>query len=126
MPNEITKKTIVLKSERDRETTLKAIAERGGRVVHDSGQRVLVIEVPKRTRLKDKLLPTTKIVKINGNVKRAISRPSKHETLFIDALKLRTSRKFINEKMQREPGSTPEEQKMFETSDFLGDDLNTL
>ncbi len=126
MANEKTMHTIVLKEKQDREKILKALKERGGKVVHDSGERVLIVEVPKRTRLRGALPRTAKLLRLRDNVKRVITRPSEHELLFIDALKLKNSRAFINEKMRREPGSTPEEQEMLLESDFIEGDIDKI
>ena len=126
MEKEKTKHTIVLKSKNDREKTLKALIERGGKVVHDSGERVLIVEVPKGTKLRQKLPATSKLLLLNSNVIKEISRPSEHERLFIDALKLRTSKAFIEEKKLRIPGSTPEEQEMMLESDFIEGDIDKI
>lgn len=128
MPTEMTKRTIVLKEKREKEEILKLLSESGGKVIHDSGERVLVIEVPKNneSKLKASLPNTSSLLRLtdHDNIKRNIIQPSPHELLFIDALKLRTSESFINEKRLRKPGSTPEEQKMLLESDFLGDDMS--
>ena len=111
----------------ERENILKLLAESKGRVLHDSGERVLVIGVPKgkETKLKAVLPTTSSLLKLTDdkNIRRKVTRPSSHERLFIDALKLRTSKKFIDEKKLRKPGSTKEEKEMLKVSDFFGDDM---
>lgn len=125
MPIETTEKTILLKETRDRENILKHLAESGGRVLHDSGERVLVIEVPmnNESKLKASLPTTSKLFRLTDseNVRNKIAQPSPHELLFIDALKLKTSESFINEKRMRKPGSTQEEKELLQESDFLDD-----
>ena len=125
MSQKVSKRTIVLKETKEREEILKALAESGGKILHDSGERVLVIEVPEDNKVKLEIsLPRTSgLFKLadNKNIIKKITRPSEHEQLFIDALKLRTSETFINEKKLRKPGSTIEEKEMLMESDFLDD-----
>ncbi len=118
--------TIVLKNRQEKEQILKVLSERGGKILHDSGERVLIVEVPKRTRLKRALPRTSKLLRLRENVKRVIIQPSERELLFIDAQKLKNSRAFIKEKKERVPGSTPEEQEMMLESDFIEGDINKI
>lgn len=125
MPREVSKRTIVLKDKRERKKILKLLTESGGKILHDSGERVLVVEVPKdkKDKLETSLPSTSGLFKLadNKNIIKKITRPSEHEQLFIDALKLRTSEAFIKEKKLRKPGSTIEEKEMLMGSDFLDD-----
>jgi hypothetical protein len=126
MSKEKTQLTIVLKDKGEREAIRQALSERGGKILHDSGERVLIVEVPKRTRLKNALPKTSKLLRLRDNVKRVITRPSIHELLFIDAMKLKNSRAYKLERMLREPGSTPEEKEMMIESDFIEGDINNI
>ena len=103
---------------------LKTLSKIGGKTLHDSGERVIIVEVPKTTRLQEVLPKTTKLLRLQDNARKAITKPTEHELLFIDALKLKYSEAFIKERKQRKPGSTPEEQAMLQESDFIEGDMD--
>lgn len=125
MPRKTVQHIIVLKEKQERDKVLKVLEKEKGKVLHDSGERIIIVEVPEINKMEERLPSTIKPLKLkeSNRIKSEISQLSQHELLFIDALILRSSEKFINEKKLRKPGSTKEEKKMLEGSDFLGDDM---
>lgn len=125
MPRKTVQHIIVLKDKQERDRVLKVLKKEKGKVLHDSNERIIIVEVPKINKMEEILPNTIKSLKLkeNNRIKSEIPQLSQHELLFIDALKLRTSEKFINEKKLRIHGSTQEEKDMIRTPDFFGDDM---
>ena len=142
MENTKNQRTIVLERKQDRAKTLRAIAASGGKVLHDSGARILIVEIPADINIKETLEKGSSVkktiikgVEINGiliqkseiknldNIfKKQKKRLTEQEHLFVNAMELRFSPEYIKERALRKPGSTPEEQLNFEGSEYLGDD----
>jgi hypothetical protein len=99
----------------DRSKTLNAIKNSGAKVHHDSGGRLIVVNTEKVEKELMKLLPGAKLIPIDEKLSEAIAdldlEPS--ESLFIEALKIRSSKSFREAKKKRKPGESPEEKEMF-------------
>lgn len=101
----------------DRARALNAIAAAGAKVRHDSGGRLIVIDARKAAQdALAKSLPTARLVAVDADVKRSISRLDETESLFLDALKIRMSKSYRARKRRRRFGETPEEQALFDAS----------
>jgi hypothetical protein len=111
-------RTLVLDAKKDREKVLKNLEDTGVKVVHDSGERVLEVELPEKneTDIKKTLPNIAKLVVSSSDVPRKLPKLSDNEKLYVDALKLRTSKAFIDERKRRKPGSTKEEKELFQAS----------
>lgn len=109
-------RTLVLDSSENRGVALQALRESGAKVLHDSGERVLVVEVPEEPLLRERLPGTSRLLELRGDAKKELPRASDNELLFVEALQLRASPAFQEEKRRRAPGSTPQEQLLFQAS----------
>ena len=102
----------------DRSKVFTAMAAVGARVRHDSGGRLMVIEVPEGAeRALAERLPGARLLPVDADVKGEIADLDPTESLFLDALKLRTSDSFREAKRRRKYGETPEEQLLLTASD---------
>jgi hypothetical protein len=124
MSKEKTQHTIVLRDMKEREKVLKALSKCGGKPLHNSNERIIIVEVPETVKLRKELPKTAKLLRLQDNIKKEISRPSEQELLFINSFKLKYSDAFIKEKKQRKSGSTPEEKAMLQESDFIEGDMD--
>jgi hypothetical protein len=103
----------------DRQKELRAISNAGAKIRHDSGGRLILIEVPEGAekgllqRLRDAQLvsPDTDVTALLKNL-------DPNETLFLEALKIRTSKSYREAKKKRKFGETPEE-KMLTTGSCI-------
>jgi hypothetical protein len=103
----------------DRSKVLNAIAASGARLRHDSGGRLMVVEVPEEAeQALAERLPNVRLLPVDADVKDEIADLDPTESLFLDALKLRTSDSFREAKRQRRFGETPEEQRLFTAPDI--------
>ena len=101
----------------DRARAINAIAAAGAKVRHDSGGRVMVIDARKSAEdALRKSLPDARIVAVDADVKGSIPRLDETESLFLDALQIRTSKSHRARKRRRRFGETPEEQELFDAS----------
>ncbi|MHA2423925.1 MAG: hypothetical protein ACXAEF_04005 [Candidatus Thorarchaeota archaeon] len=97
----------------DRRKALKAISSSGAKVIHDSGGRLIVIEVPEEAEEKlDELLPEVRIESVDSDVRDSITDLDSTESLFLEALKIRTSKSYREAKKLRKVGDTPEERDL--------------
>lgn len=95
----------------DRTRELLAIAAVGGRVRHDSGGRLMLIELPEGAEAKLKmLLVSAKLAAPEGDLKGVSSNLNAGEKLFLEALRIRHSPDFRERKALRRFGESPEEQ----------------
>ncbi|MFX0185308.1 MAG: hypothetical protein ACFE95_19675 [Candidatus Hodarchaeota archaeon] len=100
-----------------RSKALKAISSSGAKVCHDSGGRLIVVEVRKKTeKALIKLLPNARLVPIDSDIKDSIIDLDSTESLFLEALKIRTSKKYRTAKKTRKVGDTPEEKELISGS----------
>lgn len=98
----------------ERKKTFNAITASGAKVRHDSGGRFIVVEVPKAVQSKlEKRLPGARIVSLDTDVTDSIADLDPTETLFLKALKIRTSKSYRDAKKKRKFGETPEEKELF-------------
>ncbi len=102
-----------LGSRLDRSKTLNAILSSGAKVRHDSGGRLIVAEVSKEAeKALAKSLPGARLVAVDSDVKGSITSLDPTETLFLEALKIRTSKSYRDAKKRRKFGETPEEKQL--------------
>jgi hypothetical protein len=96
-----------------RSRALNAISSLGGKVRHDSGGRLLVIEVPGEVeKALAQHLPGARVVPVDADVIGSFPNLDSTEELFLDALKIRTSKSYREAKRRRKVGETPEEQQL--------------
>lgn len=101
----------------ERTKTLNALSLSDAKVSHDSGGRLIVIEVPEEAeQALIERLPGARLVPIDSDVKNIMRDLDPTESLFLDALKIRTSKEYRDAKKQRKYGETPEEKKLFSAS----------
>jgi hypothetical protein len=94
-----------------RSRELLAIAAVSGRVRHDSGGRLLLVDLPADVEPKlKKLLPGAKLAPPAGDLKAVSSGLDAGEELFLEALRLRHSPEFTARKAARRFGESAEEQ----------------
>jgi hypothetical protein len=97
----------------DRAKALNAISASGAKVRHDSGGRLMVIEA--RDQAEKSLaerLPEARLVPVDVDVKAELPDLDETESLFLDALRVRTSETYRDAKSRRKFGETPEEQEL--------------
>jgi hypothetical protein len=117
MSNNGSERAIVIDETERRETVLRALRDAGVRVVHDSGSRILVVDDARTDEELARAIPAdTTLVPEGKDVARAIQRPDEADQLFASALDVRFSAAFLREKRARAPGSTDEEQLLFQAS----------
>src|SRR5688500_1574584 len=98
----------------DRAKALNAISESGAKVRHDSGGRLIVIKASKKAEgLLAERLPEARLEPVDADVKGEITGLDATESLFLDALQIRTSKSYQDAKRRRKFGETPEEQELF-------------
>jgi len=106
----------------DRSATLNAIASSGVKVRHDSGGRLVVIEAQEEAeKALLERLPGARLVPVDSDVRDLITDLDSNESLFVEALKIRTSKSYREAKSRRKIGETPEEQELISAPDFRGD-----
>jgi len=97
----------------ERRKVLKAISLSGAKVCHDSGGRLIVIEVlGEAEKALTKLLPRARLVPVDSDVRDSITDLDSTESLFLEALKIRTSTSYRDAKKLRKVGDTPEEKEL--------------
>ena len=97
----------------DRSKALNAILSLGAKVRHDSGGRLIVIEAQKKAEkgLTERL-PGARLVPVDSDVRDSIPDLDSTESLFLEALKIRTSKRYRDAKKRRKVGETPEEKEL--------------
>lgn len=101
----------------DRSKALNTVSASGATVHHDSGGRLIVIEAPEEAeKTLTERLPGARLVPVDADVKDTIADLDPTESLFLDALKIRTSSSYRDAKARRAFGETPEEQELFTAS----------
>ena len=101
-----------------RTKALNAISSSGAKVCHDSGGRLIVVEMPQKAeKLLVKRLPTAQITPLDSGVRKSIADLDSNESLFLEALKIRTSVKHRDAKKRRRIGQTPEEKMLISAPD---------
>jgi hypothetical protein len=93
-----------------RANALNALAAVGARVIHDSGGRMLVVEIPERAEATlGERLPGVRVEALETEPERIGAALDQSERLFLAALKIRTSPAYREAKRLRVPGEAPEE-----------------
>ena len=96
---------------RDRSRELLAISAVGGRVKHDSGQRLILVELPEGAEAKlAGMLPDAQFAAPEGDLKAVSANLDASEALFLEAIRIRHSAAFVERKAKRQFGESPEEQ----------------
>lgn len=97
----------------ERNKALSAIASSGAKVRHDSGGRLIVIEVSvEAEKALTERLAGVRLVPLDSDVTDSIGDLEPTESLFLDALKIRTSKSYRDAKKRRKVGETPEEKEL--------------
>lgn len=97
----------------NRTKALNAISSSGAKVRHDSGGRLIVIEVPEEAeKALTERLSRARLVPVDSDVRGLITDLDSTESLFLDALKIRTSKNYRDAKKRRKVGETPEEKEL--------------
>jgi hypothetical protein len=96
-----------------RARVLNMLESSGAKVQHDSGGRLIVVEVSEGTE-KDltERLTGVRLMPVDSDVSDIIDDADSTEALFLEALKLRTSKRYRNAKKRRKVGETPEEKAL--------------
>lgn len=103
----------------DRRKALNAISSLGAKVRHDSGGRLMLVEVPEeKARDLREQLPGARIVPLDSDVRDSLAELDSTESLFLAALRIRTSRSYREQKRRRVYGESPEEQELVSAPDF--------
>ncbi|MGB7068787.1 MAG: hypothetical protein WBD22_04780 [Pyrinomonadaceae bacterium] len=94
----------------DRTKAMNAVTAAGAKVRHDSGGRFIVIEATKAVEAElSKTLPEARIVDVDYDLGDSIADLDSTESLFLEALKIRSSKSYRDAKARRVPGESPEE-----------------
>jgi hypothetical protein len=97
----------------DRSEALNAISASGVKVRHDSGGRLIVIEATEETeKALTGRLSGIRLVPVDADVRNSIADLDSTESLFLAALKIRTSKLYRDAKRRRKVGETPEEKAL--------------
>lgn len=106
-----------LGSRMDRTKALNALSAAGAKVSHDSGGRVLVIDASDEVvQALSRALPGARVVDADADVKDSIKNMDETEQLFVEAMKIRTSKSYREAKARRKFGESPEEKELFSGS----------
>jgi hypothetical protein len=94
----------------DRREEMAAIVSAGAKLRHDSGGRLIVLELPEGAEAALlKRLPGAKLLPIGPELEAAIPGLDPGEALFLEALRIRASASYRDAKRQRKFGESPEE-----------------
>jgi hypothetical protein len=105
----------------DRRRELLVIASVGGKVRHDSGGRLLVVELPESAEPELlKLLPGASLVTLDAELSRPVPDLDEGEALFLEALRIRHSPAYREAKAKRVFGESPEEKLLATASCVRG------
>lgn len=96
----------------ERRKLLTAVTSAGAKVRHDSGGRLLVVDVPPDAEQALASLPGVRMLPLDAEVKASLPNLDSTESLFLDALRIRTSRQYRDAKSRRKVGESPEEQEL--------------
>ena len=91
---------------------LKEVLSLGGKVLHDSGGRVIVINTTKMDEALFARIPGARLVPLDANVKDLVPDLDENKSLFVEALRIRASPRYRDLKARQKPGETPEEQAL--------------
>jgi len=106
-----------------RNKALNAISSSGSKIHHDSGGRLIIIEVSKKAeKALVKLLPGGKLESVDYDAKKLIADLDSNDSLFLEALKTRTSKSYRDAKKRRKVGETPEEKELISGHCIIGED----
>ena len=118
------KRFLVLDDKGGRIRILNVVTSSGGKVLHDSGGRVVLIDTRGNDKeILGKLPQGSQLVGADQDVKSSLVDLDPSESLFLDALKLRNSKKYRTAKQRRKPGETPEEIELLSGPCTEDDDL---
>lgn len=97
----------------DRIKALNEISSLGAKIRHESGGRLIVVDTSgiDETTI-EKRLSGARLVPLDADVKDSIQDLDENESLFLDALRIRTSPDYRAAKDRQRPGETPEEREM--------------
>lgn len=99
------------RAERNRALTI--LASLGAKVRHDSGGRLLVVEVAENAeKALTERLAGSRLVPVDADLKGAIRDMDPTESLFLEALRIRSSTSYRDAKRRRKVGDTPEERDL--------------
>jgi hypothetical protein len=101
-------------SELDRVKALTDIKSSGAKIRHDSGGRLVVIDVSGvDEEVLSERLAGVRVVPLADDLTESIPDLDTNESLFLEALRIRTSPDYRELKSRQVPGESPEEQEMF-------------
>ena len=108
------KRLLVLDEKGGRIRVINVVTSSSGKVIHDSGGRVILIDTRGNDKeIIEKLPQGTQLVPADQDVKSSLVDLDPSESLFLDALKLRNSKNYRYAKEQQKPGETLEEIELF-------------
>ena len=96
----------------ERRKLLTAVTSAGAKVRHDSGGRLIVVDVPPEAEKALAALPGVRMLPLDAEVKASLPNLDSTESLFLDALQIRTSREYRDAKSRRKVGESPEEREL--------------
>lgn len=98
----------------DRIRTLNDIVSLGGKVRHDSGERLIVIDTAGLDEgVLQERLTGARLVSLDEDIEALVPDLGDHEELFLEALRIRTSSSYRRMKKRQKPGESPEEKELF-------------
>lgn len=101
----------------DRIKAKNAVSSSGAKILHDSGGRFIIIEVTgEAEKVLIKSLPGVQLVPVDSDMSVTIKDLDSNESLFLEALKIRTSKSYRDAKKRRKAGETPEEKDLLSAS----------
>lgn len=106
----------------DRSKALNAVSAVRAKVRHDSGGRLIVIEASEESeKALTERLPGARLVPLDSDVWESLTDLDPSESLFLEALKIRTSKAYRDAKKRRKVGETPEEKELVSAPDVRED-----
>jgi hypothetical protein len=113
-------KMVVLGAKDSRNKVIEIVTSEGGKVLHDSGGRVLLIKIEgTEERINEKLPQGTKLLSTDQDevARRSLSNIESSESIFLDALHLRRTPEYRDRKRNRRPpGEEPKEKELLSVS----------
>ena len=101
----------------ERRKLLAALAAAGVKVRHDSGGRLIVVDVSAASEKALAAIAGARFLPLDTELKDSIADLDSTESLFLDALKIRTSKGYRDAKSRRTVGDTPEERELISGPD---------
>jgi hypothetical protein len=112
------KKLVLLQREEDKNDIINIVTAEGGKIIHDSGGRIIVVETDgSEEKIRGKLPQGAALVSPEEDARSRFTELDPSESIFLDALNIRSSSNYRTAKrLRKPPGEEPEERKLLSAS----------